>query len=118
MDLSDVVSDSDLAETYTIQRITGSFQAGGWVANSPVSIPAYGVVSVATQEDLDAVPEGDKITGGMVFHSTQQMFVTKSSTNQTSDQLLWQGDLWRVYSVGNYSNRQYWRALAARMAGN
>lgn len=118
MDLSDVVSDPDLAENYTIQRITGSFQAGGWVANSPVSIPAYGVVSVAKPEDLDGIPEGDRIEGSMVFHSTQQMFVTKSATNQTSDQLLWQGDLWRVYSVGNYSNRQYWKAIAARILGN
>lgn len=118
MDLSDVVSDPDLAEPYVIRRITGSFQAGGWQANAPQDIAAYGVVSVAKAKDLDAIPEADKIEEAMVFHSTQEMFVTSEATNQTSDLLVWQGDTYRVYSVANYSNRNYWKALAARIAGS
>jgi len=120
LDLSDVVSDPDLADEYTVNRITGSFQLGGWQQSS-VSIPGYGVVSVASDEDLQMIPEGDRLSGAMVFHSVDQIYITeKDPTNNAqhiSDQLLWNNQLYRVLKVWPYNNRNYWKAIAVRMAG-
>jgi hypothetical protein len=118
LDLSSVVSDPDLAEPFQITRNTGAFGLGGWIPGTPTVIPAYGIVSVAKQADLDAIPEADKISEAMVFHSTQEMFITNAAGSATSDTLQWQGTNYRVYSVANYSNRGYWKAIATRLSGS
>jgi hypothetical protein len=119
IDLSEVVNDSTLAEEYTIQRLTGSFQFGGFVPTT-TSISGYGVVSVATEEDLQMVPEGDRVTGSMVFHSEQRIYETQLDANgsqKISDQIIWNYQLYRILHVGPYPNRNYWKAIGARMSG-
>lgn len=122
-DLSAVVDDGILSETYLIERSTGSFQIGGWVQNS-VTINGWGVVSVASQEDLDEVPEGDRVTGAMVFHSEQRIYLTQldqpSDNQRVSDVMVWPlgtTQKWRVLHVGPYPNRMFWKAIAVRLAG-
>ena len=119
-DLAFVVDDGVLSEAYTINRTTGSFQLGGWTQSS-VALLGWGVVSVATEEDLEMIPEGDRPTGAMVFHSQQQIFetkVTQASTVQTvSDILIWEGSSWRVLKCWPYPNRNFWKAVAVRLAG-
>jgi hypothetical protein len=131
-DLSAVIDDGVLSESFTIQRSTGSFQVGGWVTSS-VNIPGWGVVSVATEEDLLMIPEGDRVTGIMVFHTSTRIYETQLDTFQpgivppgnlsnnplqrVSDIMVWNFQTWRVLAVGPYPNRTYWRALAVRLAG-
>ena len=107
-----------MAENFVITRTPGVFGAGGWIPGTPQIIQAYGVVSVASAKDLDAVPEGDRVKGSMVFHSTNPMFVTNGLAGATSDVLNWNGDQYRVYNVGDYSNRGYYKAIACRLLGS
>lgn len=126
-DLGFVVSDGVLSEPYSIIRSTGSFQKGGWVT-SETTIPGYGVVSVATAEDLEMVPEGDRVTGSMVFHSQDRIYETMldvpaqgATVQRVSDIMVWPvgtNRQWRVLSVFPYPNRNYWKAIAVRLAGN
>jgi len=133
-DLSFVVDDGVLSESYTIQRSTGLFKLGGWVTDSN-NVPGYGVVSVANEEDLLMVPEADRVTGAMVFHSQQRIYETQlddgygnpnygsgegygATTQRVSDILIWGFQRWRVLHVSPYLNRNYWKAIAVRLAGN
>ncbi len=120
-DLAFVVDDGVLSESYTVQRTTGSFELGGWVSAS-TNIPGYGVVSVASEKDLEMFSEGDRPTGAMVFHSQQKIFETDTTTPTTSqyvsDILIWGGRQWRVLHVGPYPNRNFWKAIAVRLAPN
>lgn len=119
INLSRVMAGSLLPESYTIQRSTGSFGLGGYSATS-VSIPGYGVVSVASDQDLLMVPEGDRVVGSMIFHSTERIYETQLDANGTqhvSDKILWNFQLYRVLNVAPYPNRGYWRAIGVRMAG-
>jgi len=119
-DLAFVVDDGVLSEPYTVLRTVGVFEAGGF---APVStpIPGYGVVSVATPKDLDMLPEGDRPTGAMVFHSQQEIYETnetKKTTSQTvSDIMVWGNQKWRVLGVWPYGNRNFWKAIAVRLYG-
>jgi len=128
-DLSEVLNDGVLSEPYTILRSTGTFQLGGWVTTE-VSIPGYGTVSVASEQDLLMVPEGDRITGSMVFHSQQRIYETQLDSNPTygqggygatkqwvSDKMFWNYQTYRVLKVGPYPNRNFWKAIAIREAG-
>ena len=132
-DLAFVVDDGVLSESYTIQRSTGSFQLGGWTTTS-VNIPGWGVVSVASEEDLNMIPEADQVTGAMVFHSQQRIYITQldtesgdpnggasdstDPTQRVSDIIDWGYTKWRVLECWPYPNRNFWKAIAVRLAGN
>jgi|SRR6516162_1171929 hypothetical protein len=123
-DLSFVIDDGVLTEDFMIRRSTGTFELGGWVTVF-TDIKAQGVVSVARPQDLEMIPEADRITGTMVFHTVPRIYVTEVDTDPTdfgvqkvSDILLWSYLRWRVMNVFPYPNRKYWKAFAVRMAGN
>lgn len=128
-DLSFVVDDGVLSEAYKIKRETGHFGQGGWIIDSTNVINGWGVVSVANEQDLLMIPEGDRVTGIMVFHSLARIYETQLDggtdsyqspfppTQRVSDIMIWNYQTWRVLAVGPYPNRRYWRALAVRLGG-
>ena len=132
INLTRVVAGNMLPESYTIQRSTGEFTSNGWV-QTPTNVLGYGVVSVADKQDLNMVPEGDRVTGAMVFHSQQRIYETQldggygqpsygaggfdEATQRVSDQIFWRGQLYRILNVSPYPNRGYWRAVGVRMSG-
>jgi hypothetical protein len=120
IDLSEVVSDPEMAESFTILRSVGKFVAGGW-QDDKTTIVAYGVVTVAKQQDIQMLPEADQVNSAMAFYSTTEMKKTYRDANNTlgtSDILLWRGDQYRVMHVAPYVTRGYWRAIATSMSGN
>ena len=117
LDLSDVVSDPDLSDNYTILRSTGGFVAGGW-ADTRTPIPAFGVVSIASEKDLENLPEGARVREARVFHSTQQMFLVNETNRNLSDILVFNGTKYLAYSAKDYSNFGYYQCVASRMEGN
>lgn len=119
-DVAELVSDPDFAEDFTIQRQVGGFGKGGWVASQPQIIPAFGVVSVATPDEVATLPEGDRVNEVRVFHSQQEMKVTSGAQTELSDVLVYDSVKYRVLIVSNYANRGagFYRALATRLAGN
>lgn len=123
-DLSFVIDDGVLSDPWEIARQSGSFQIGGFKTTETI-LPGWGVVSVASDEDLSMLPEGDQVTGAMVFHSSTRIFETQKDTNPppngtqwVSDQLIWEFQRWRVLKVWPYPNRSYYKAVAVRMQGN
>jgi hypothetical protein len=117
-DLQDVVNDPDLAEPFNIQRQTGSFGPGGWQV-TPQSIDMWGVVTVATQKQLQMIPEADRVNGARMFLSQFPIYTTNEVQGVTSDIIVWDNLNWRVVAVAPYENRggYYW-AIAQRMRGN
>lgn len=121
-ELQDVVNDPDLAEAYTIKRSNGQQTVGGWV-DTKTELSAFGVVTVATEKQLQSLPEADRVRGIRAFFNEFPMYVTselrKDGTSGTSDILVWEGQSYKVLSVGQYQNRGgFYCALAARMKGN
>lgn len=124
-DLAFVVDDGVLSEPYSIARQTGTFRIGGF-KTTEVIIPGWGVVSVASEEDLMMLPEGDQVTGAQVFHSQSRIYETQEDNTPSlapgdqfvSDQMIWENQRWRVLHVGPYPNRNYWKAIAVRMKGH
>jgi hypothetical protein len=118
--LDDVVCDGDLADSYVIVRNTGKFAAGGFQQTSVTSIPVFGVVTAASLKDIEMVPEGDRVREMRAFYARQPLYVTRDNPQDgtgTSDVLQWHGQNYRILTVGDYSNRGYWKAIAARTSG-
>jgi hypothetical protein len=117
IDLSDVVSDPDLCQTFGISRSVGSFVQGGW-QETRIELTAYGIVTVASDRALKMVPEGDRAQGAMAFYTVTPLFVSHpNKTPGTSDILTWHNQKYRILSVSPQSDYGYYQATAQRLAG-
>jgi hypothetical protein len=119
LNVSAAITDPNLAQAYTIQRAVGAFALGGFVVASSTPINVTGVVTVAKERDLVQVPEGDRVTGSMLFYSVQQIYLSHGGAGAaTSDTIVWRGDTYRIAKVWPYVDYGYWKALGVRMSGN
>lgn len=117
LDLSEIPNDPDLGIELTIIRTPGYSGVGGWQTTTPLSIPAWGIWAVADDEALAQVPEGDRVTGAMQFITATQIFETTLSRSQTSDQINWCGDSYRVQKVGPWKMNGFYSAILVRETG-
>lgn len=114
VDMADVF-DADVSESFTIQRYpSGQFVQGGY-AEQPTAISSFGVISAPTGDELNQVPEGDRVSGAIVVHT--QALILETNPSGTSDELVWQGQRYQVIKVWVYQNRNYYKAYAVRMSG-
>jgi hypothetical protein len=120
LDLSSIVIDPDFAQSYTVYRESGTFTGGRWVAAPELVLTMTGVVSVAKPQELVQVPEADRTSAVMAFYSAQPIYTTRSDSSKaaegTSDQILWNGDRYRVSTVAPWKDFGYYKALAVRMS--
>jgi hypothetical protein len=122
INLSDVVSDPDFAQEFEIQRSSGGWwKAGVWI-NETIGVPGYGVIQPATPEELDQVPEGDRVKGSLSFHSECPLFETHTrSPNDkfagTSDIICHRGQSYRLVKVWPWEDFGYYKAIGARISG-
>lgn len=116
LDMSDVILNPDIAQTFTVYRRTGSWNDGRW-AGTESSISVEGVVSVASPEDLQQLPEADRLSSTMVFHATVPLYAEDKTQDIVADEMLWNGRRYRTVTVYPYGDYGYYKALAARMGG-
>lgn len=112
INLSSVVTDPRFAQSFTIFRKSGEWAAGRF-EQSENKINFVGTVSIASAKEIEQIPEGDRVGGEIVIHCTQEIFTTRTGNDLnnssddsnkcgTSDELLWHGDRYKLYSVSPY----------------
>ncbi|MGD8188568.1 hypothetical protein ACQCN2_01075 [Brevibacillus ginsengisoli] len=115
LDVSEVITDPDFAQTFIVHRKSDTWSSGRTVS-SEVSLSMIGIVTVADADTLEQLPEGDRVTGMMCFYSTQELFRTREQG--TSDEIEWRGERYRVKKVFPYGDYGYYKAVGDRMAGD
>lgn len=117
INVSEIVTDPDFAQTLTIQRSAGRFASGGFV-NTTTSLNAAGVVVVAAEEDLEQIGEGDRVVGAMEFYTTVPIYETRTGAKEgLSDVIAWNGQQYRLAKVWPWRDYGYYRAIGIRMSG-
>lgn len=116
VDLSDVANDVDIGDAVTITRTPGTYGAGGWVQGAPFPIPAYGPIGIAEDEALLQVPEADRVTGSLQFVTVTPIY--KTMAGQTSDTIIWLGNVYRVISVAPWKHAGFYSAILVREKGD
>lgn len=119
--VSELITDPDFVQQIAVQRNTGSFVLGGY-QTTPTSMSMPGAVTVAKDQDLETVTEGDRITGAMAFYTLQELFETAvqggmQGTSQISDVITWRGQQYRIVDVKPYVDYGYWKSIGVRMSG-
>ena len=122
INLSEVVNDEDFAQSFEIQRSEGgSWKAGVWV-NNIVCVSGYGVIQPATPEELDQVPEGDRVKGSLSFHSELPLYETHTESPNDkfagiSDIISHRGQKYRLVKVWPWEDFGYYKAIGVRISG-
>lgn len=115
-----ILNSKNFSQTFTVYRENGSWQAGRWVSTE-APLQMIGAITAASPLDLNQVSEGDRVTGVMCFYSQQEIFTThageSTEADGTSDQIVWNGDRYRISSVMPWSDYGYYKALGVRMMG-
>lgn len=115
--LAEIGNDSDMGEPVTIVRSSGSFAAGGW-SNTTSTINSWGVVAVAEDEALRQIPEADRVEGALMLVSALPVYETLESRSGLSDQIIWNGNNYRVVRLGPWSDFGYYHVILMRMTGS
>lgn len=118
INVAEIVTDPDMAQTFTVTRTAGHFAIGGWMNDTPTAISMYGVVTVPDSRDLEQVPEGDRVLGVMAFHSAQPLYLTRGDNSGISDVITWRGEDYRIIKIRTYADYGYYAAIGVRMAGD
>lgn len=119
--IDEIILDPDFAQPYIGYRKSGDWVEGEFIQNEVV-VNFYGAIIAANIKDVNMLPEGDRIEGLMVFHTTADnpIFVTRNLTDEkgTSDELEWRGERYRVMQTYPYNDYGYMKAIATRKAGD
>ena len=98
-DVTGVLLDLDLgAQEFIILRPHGAWRSGRFETDVN-ELPAYGIIQPASQEELNQVPEGDRASGVIVIRTTAQIQMAGADRADASDEVRWQGALYKVLAV-------------------
>lgn len=111
INVSRVINNPKVSQLFSIFRKTGDWDKGRFVQVEN-EIKMQGVISIAKPEDIEMIPESDRVGGEMIIHSTEEIFTTNDEG--TSDELLWNGERYKVHSLGPYKDYGYYKAIAMR----
>jgi hypothetical protein len=129
--VAELMEDPDFAQDYIVYRQTGKFvrgkfeighdDNGEWVPGEfPVAF--YGPIVPANTKDIEQVPEGDRVSGMMVFYTpVANPFYISRNTNEgqgTSDQAVWHDERYRIIQQLPFDDFGYQKVIGARMAGD
>lgn len=119
INIEEMITDPDFVQDFIILRSSGAFVDGVWTESAPQRIKVQGVVNVMNAKELNMLPEGDRISGGMNFHTTEEVFVTRTGQEQgTSDKIIWRGEQYKIFNVFPYVDYGYYKASGERIKGS
>jgi hypothetical protein len=117
LDLSDVVTDPDLGESFQVKRPTdGQFvREGEWQQNdNPVPIDMFGVITPSKANDVaEFVPEGERATEMITVYTKDPVYMT-DGLGRLSDFILWNNGSYKVVFSKPWKNHGYYFVIGAK----
>jgi len=110
--VGEIIFDPDFLQEITVQRKLGEWVKGRFVEEQSTLV-FTGIVCPANAQEISQVPEGDRVTGMMKFHTIDEVFTTIETG--TSDVIIWRGKHYRVINVTPYVDYGYFISLGVYM---
>ena len=119
IDVSDLMHDPDFSSRYTVIRRSGKWEGARFVLGEPKKLKYYGPVQPATSKELEQLPEGDRHSGTMQFYCAppKTLHITSEDGQQAnvSDEIVYRGHRYKVFSVKDWSEHGYICASAYKI---
>jgi hypothetical protein len=121
IDVSELIVDPDLSQSYIVYR-KGGYWLNFKFVEGDQPLPFFGVITAANYREINTLPEGDRVSGIMVFYTTADnpFLLARSKTGDlgTSDQPYWRGDRYKVIKLFLFDDYGYQKVMATRMQGS
>lgn len=122
INISELIQDPDFQQNFNVQRTIGDWVTGRFIT-TPTLIPFSGVIEPLNTRDMQQVPEGDTITGAINVYTNAPIYTTKlllesGADGMLADEMIWQGERYKILTVQNYSDWGYYKATAVRKLGD
>ncbi len=108
IDLSELITDPDFCQEFSIIRTTGDYQNGIFVKEE-TEIKVTGIAEPVTGKDLDIQIESDRANNVMTFYTEEELKVSPDGT--LSDFILFKGKRYKLFQVSNYSDFGYYSGM-------
>lgn len=112
IDVSELMTDDDFCDSYSIQRPRGFMDEGEWMQDGFETIDTYGPIQpVSAESKLSLMPDGSRLDQGVVCWNNQEM-VIDAGEDQRSDVIVYKGQTYRVVAQKDWSANGYWKVWA------
>jgi len=101
-DVSDVLLDPDFCQEFTVTRATETVGTDGRTVASNASILCCGVITPATAEQLERVPEADRSSEIIAVYTSTPL--TSGSSTLLPDVVDWKSGTYRVVDVMDWTD--------------
>ncbi len=114
IDVSELMTDPDFAQTLTIRRTTGEWVKGAWVNDAPTEFPAVGSWQKVSARELVQLDMGEIKQEVRKLLTTTEILVSQDNDTQ-SDRIVWTNKnvRYKVLRVDDNRDNGYYRAYAA-----
>lgn len=121
INVGNIVLDKAFAQSFTISRSSGSWVAGDFIENK-TEIPLNGTIIPMSAKELQMLPEGERNSEWINIYTTEELYTTRleneaAGTGALSDEVIWNGQAYRIKSVKNYSAFGYYKSEAQKLTG-
>lgn len=110
IDVSDLIDDPDFCEPFSIRKRAGEWVSGKFMPTI-TDVLIQGVVRPTNGDDLETLPEGDRVKGLKTFYCKQKIELV--DPDSLSDQIIWQGNIYKVVTVLDWSRHGFYKAIAS-----
>lgn len=104
------------AQTIYISRYSGEWLGGEYVCQTPEKMEARGIITLARPKDINMLPEGDRVLGGIRVLTTIPLMPT--NPNGTGDIITWRGAQYKVMTVSPDIDYGFFRSICTRLDGD
>lgn len=125
IDVSELITDPDFAEPYTVYRRTGKWEKGRFVVSEPEVLNFYGAVQPASVREIQMLHIGDNEVGIMKFFTRKpnDLYTTKNLSEEDeeiriSDEIEFDGRIYKVLQVMPWHHGGWCRAFASLKEDN
>jgi len=106
IDVSDVLTDPDFTQLFSVTRSTRSVAANGRVSETTEILPMSGVIAPATPRQLERLAEGDRSAEIIAVYSLTTL--TPGTEQLAPDLVEWRGRMYRVISLDDFHDYGGW----------
>lgn len=120
INVSRIVNNPNFSQSFNVTRSTGAWVSGRFQSVSE-ELEFYGSIQPLTTRDIQMLPFGDTITGGIKVYSQEPLHVTRLNDAETagavSDEITWNNENYKVVQISQYSDYGFYKAIAVRKRG-
>lgn len=102
LDVSDILTDSEFMDRFTVVRNLQTINDKGRAVNTEDQTPARGVITANNGMQLNRQPDGSLVNGAITIHTRYRL--TSGVDGRDADEVIWQGVRYIVDNVADYSH--------------